>query len=453
MAPPDTPSVETLVHIYAPSGARDDANYRAHADACLDFQPVTRLRLSEQDVGMSEGNVEPDGRDELLQRKQIVGGGITLRDQFDDSVFDDDTQKTRSLDSRASSGASQRPPCFEFPLSSAPKSSARVEISLLSSAENSQSQDSPSAPPVPALPDFTSLEDSIPFGTPPNTVPDSQPVLTPAWDVERNNSPGNGRIRLLQVQGSQLSSQELQSPAKRPRLSVDFPPSSGVASAAATLRTSSVSLAAQGGDLTVLDYPDSAAPPSISTLLSRLPMEVHPARPQPSTTAEFTTHITPTLHMLAEKMKLGRLFKPVHQARPLRTLERGYWYLRLPITANAAQGSLNAKGKSRPHEPHPWPIALFDRFWKYLSTLIGKEGRAGWGIWCICEADPGLTPNLNDASCPNSADICLTVRIYTWGETAAHIYLLLYLASERKIKRLPGMEWRDGKEEPVIRMS
>ena len=402
-----------------------------------------------------------------------VGG----EDPFDDSVFDnenkDDTQKTTSLDSRgdnASAGAFQQPqPWFAaFPPSSAPKSSARIEISLLSSSENSQSQDQPAPPPqaTPAQPDPTPvlLDDSIPFQTPPSTVPDSQPALTPGWDVEaeRNKSPGDGRIRLLQAQGSQaflFSSQELQTPLppakKKRRVSVDLPPRSSVTSAAAAVQpTSSVSLPAPDKDIP--SEPANAVevkPASVldvDTLLARLPMEIHPARPEPSSTAEFTTHITPTLHMLAERMKLTRVFKPAHQARPLRALERGYWFLRLPIT-NSPHDSSNSNTKRKRQEPESapflWPVSLFDQFWKYLSTFIAKEGRAGWGVWCICELDAGAGADADADTC-----ISLSVKIYTWGEIAAHIYLLLYLASERKIKRVRDVQWRDGREEPVICM-
>ena len=451
MAPPDHhhPSIETLVHIYAPSGARDDANYRAHADACLEFQPFTSLRLSELPGPSEEDIGQP-------REQPFAGGEISVGDQFDDSVFDDDTQKTTSLDSRgdnASAEAFQRPPCFAFPQSSAPKSPARIEISLLSSSENSQPQNA-AAPPPQATPAHRNpapvpLDDSIPFQTPPSTVPDSQPAFTPGWDVERNNSPGDGRIRLLQAQVSQpFSSQELQTPAKRRRLSVDHAPRSSATSAL----PSSVSLPAPDKDVAVQDVVEvePALAFDISALLARLPMEIHPERPEPSSTAEFTTHITPTLRMLAERMRLTRVFKPAHQARPLRTLERGYWFLRLPITA-APQDPSNTKekGNATTSTPFLWPVALFDQFWKYLSTFIAKEGRAGWGVWCICEVDADAELDTHS----HSADIPLAVKIYTWGEIAAHIYLLLYLASERKIKRVPDVEWRDGREEPVIRMS
>ncbi|KAL1952863.1 hypothetical protein VTO42DRAFT_4090 [Malbranchea cinnamomea] len=484
-------SVETLVHIYAPSGARDDANYRAHARACLEFQPATRLRLSSSDLGDVEAG-DGDG-DEIT--REAPPGETTLGGQFDDSVFDEDTQQTASLDSRgenASLGAPlQRPSCLEFPPSSVPApppSSARIEISLLSS-QDSQSQNIPSPPPPPPPPvaaDAAAVatapphsesgpldDDSVPFETPPSTVPDSQPVFTPNADIEKDNSPGNGRIRVLWARESQLaSSQELQSPsAKRPRLASDQPRASPglFLDADPSPVPPAPPARPDGTDVETAAEPEAADAADagrqstyVAAALSRRPVEIRPPPPVPSSTADFTTHITPTLHMLAEKMNLTRVFRPARQERPLRALERGHWFVRLPIlraaASDAADRSSTTTTKNAPSpRSAPWTDSVFDQFWNYLATFIGKEGRAGWGVWCLCEAEAGALPgkpSAADREVPGDdpADLYLVVKVYTWGEIAAHIYLLLYLASERRIKLVPGVEWRDGKEDPIIQM-
>jgi hypothetical protein len=43
------------------------------------------------------------------------------------------------------------------------------------------------------------------------------------------------------------------------------------------------------------------------------------------------------------------------------------------------------------------------------------------------------------------------MKVYAWGEIASHIYLLLFLASERRIRGMQA-EWRDGAEDVVIQM-
>lgn len=45
----------------------------------------------------------------------------------------------------------------------------------------------------------------------------------------------------------------------------------------------------------------------------------------------------------------------------------------------------------------------------------------------------------------------LTLKIYAWGEIAVHVYLLLFLASERRIRKM-GAQWRDSREEVIIQM-
>jgi hypothetical protein len=146
--------------------------------------------------------------------------------------------------------------------------------------------------------------------------------------------------------------------------------------------------------------------------------------------------------MLAERMNLERHFRPAHQARALHTLERGYWFLRLPIDTSDPRGA-----------PAPfWSLELFVQFWNYLSTFIAQEGRAGWGVWCICDLEEGAHNGGNDNIEASSGRVYLTVKVFTWGEIAPHIYLLLYLATDKRVKTLPGLEWRDSKEEPVIRM-
>ena len=64
--------------------------------------------------------------------------------------------------------------------------------------------------------------------------------------------------------------------------------------------------------------------------------------------------------------------------------------------------------------------------------MIGP-GRVGWGVWCTREADT------------------LVVRVYCWGEVARHVYLMLYVASKSKVRKL-GLNWVDADGEVVVQM-
>lgn len=128
-------------------------------------------------------------------------------------------------------------------------------------------------------------------------------------------------------------------------------------------------------------------------------------------------------------------------------------------TATIAHANHAAAGVN----PNTWDRELFSRFWGFMEDLIAKEGRAGWGVWCVLEreepevesgADRDLVPDrgcdLHPTYPPNPESFVL--KVYTWGEIAPHVYLLLYLASERWIRGM-GAQWRDASEGVVIQMA
>lgn len=149
--------------------------------------------------------------------------------------------------------------------------------------------------------------------------------------------------------------------------------------------------------------------------------------PPPIASRPFTTHLTPTLSLLAQRLNLARVFVPLSQSREVTVLERGYWFIRLLLSGCNSGGDARADGV--------WGTELFTRFWTFLHEFI-SEGRAGWGVWCVREKD---------------ADSYHVVKIYSWGEVMPHIYLLLFLASERHIRKL-GVQWRDATDDVVVQM-
>lgn len=109
-------------------------------------------------------------------------------------------------------------------------------------------------------------------------------------------------------------------------------------------------------------------------------------------------------------MPLHILYRPQHQTRDLRDLERGYWLIRCET----------------------WKEELRKRTWDCLGNFIAK-GQAGWAVWCVREEDFG------------------TVRVYCWGAIVGYIYLLLYMASENKIKGSSAC-WIGGDGQVVVTM-
>jgi hypothetical protein len=152
--------------------------------------------------------------------------------------------------------------------------------------------------------------------------------------------------------------------------------------------------------------------------------------------------------MLVDRLNPARIYKPVRQVRALDVLERGYWAVQItirsdpPADTGTGTGAIGARG-TRTH----WNKELFARFWGFLSVFIGREGRAGWGVWCFLERDEDHGLEFRSGL---EEDV-VRLKVYAWGEIAMHIYLLLFLASERRIKGM-GARWYDSREEVVIEM-
>ncbi|KAJ5355185.1 uncharacterized protein N7496_012397 [Penicillium cataractarum] len=203
-----------------------------------------------------------------------------------------------------------------------------------------------------------------------------------------------------------------------------------------------------------------------------LPLSLRPP-PPPISTSTFKTHITPTLAMLTERLKPARTYKPIHQSRELDTLERGYWAMRVniaPTESTPAQEetergtSEGDSGADLSPTPQTWTEPQFTHFWTFLSNFIAKDARAGWGVWCIAEhvdPEPGTnSPNATAnktttttaaAAAADNTPIAALIKVYAWGEVSMHIYLMLYLASERRVRGM-GLKWVDSWEEVVIQM-
>ncbi|RMZ33063.1 hypothetical protein D0859_02799 [Hortaea werneckii] len=153
--------------------------------------------------------------------------------------------------------------------------------------------------------------------------------------------------------------------------------------------------------------------------LQRLPLAIYPPAPK-AAVAKFTTHATYHLKFLAESSFAKDSYKPVWIAREPGRLERGHWLL-------------PSSGVST------WPATLQLEFWNFLSQFIRSEN-GGWGLWCAREIHHG-----------EGQGSLGTVRVYCWGEVVKHVYLLLYTASQSKVRKM-GLQWVDGEGKIVVQM-
>ncbi|KAK0733889.1 hypothetical protein B0T26DRAFT_686264 [Lasiosphaeria miniovina] len=145
--------------------------------------------------------------------------------------------------------------------------------------------------------------------------------------------------------------------------------------------------------------------------LDKLGLEIiSPAPPASIKELDPANMVTEILAKMARDLNLERRFKPASQTRDLRPFERGYWLL----------------------DCTTWDLSLKHASWKFMINYLG-EGCAGWGA--VCRRDPAFS----------------WIRLYCWGCVAGHMYLLLYIMSQRKIV-YTGAKWIAADGKPVIVM-
>jgi hypothetical protein len=135
-----------------------------------------------------------------------------------------------------------------------------------------------------------------------------------------------------------------------------------------------------------------------------------PPPPTSSMNIDPSSFITHPLSDIAKKVLISKHYKPLSQTRDLRPTERGYWLI----------------------NSHSWPLDLRHRAWNYLGNFIAAS-RAGWGV--RCERNDDFT----------------SFRVYCWGILVPYIYLLLFLASEMKVKKVEAV-WIGGNGMALISM-
>lgn len=461
--------MEILVHIAAPSKTSDDARYRALASAYINFQPYKRIEPSEP-LGADKGNSNAsldDGRDEdgyVVPRRnsqQIARSGESF------PSLNSPQASFRSVQHNANSPLHMGRVRYETPRA-------------YPLTQDATSQSSWQTPP-------SIVQDSVPeneattavFTTPTrvlehylqqfNSHASPQTSISPLRD-----SPQNVAVE-SQKSTSILSSSD-QTSGSRGLITIPCTPGSSPlpvssvepGTTAAQHQLGSYSHGHQHGSQdyvtddeviedTIMYEPetppvaraDSEPPPSnrqrkdniynSPQALLRTASDIGPQRSMQTAGRAIpflpqhgynynslqlqapdpmvgNAHITPEdlitlgLEKLASDLQIPKRFRPDKKTRDLQPFERGYW-------------ALDCSG---------WSQELKGETWVFLANYIGT-GVAGWGV--SCKRDEAFS----------------WLRVYCWGAVVAHIYLLLYLASQRKIL-FTGAVWIDGEGVAVFVM-
>ncbi|RMY53162.1 hypothetical protein D0865_05405 [Hortaea werneckii] len=241
--------------------------------------------------------------------------------------------------------------------------------------------------------------------------------LQAAHSMEAHSQPAKSHeIAKFSPQVARQSRDELKAPFAAPKVA-DRPSGSQNASqtqAEPQVETSAVAVTDDAAMISPM--PETSTSPAA---IHALPLAIYPPEPE-AALAKFTTHITYHLNFLAESSFAKDSYKPVSIVREPGPLERGHWLL--PSSGISV-----------------WPATLQLDFWNFLSQFI-SSGNGGWGLWCVREIYHG-----DDQSSLG------TVRVYCWGEVVKHVYLLLYTASQSKVRKM-GLQWVDGDGKIVVQM-
>jgi hypothetical protein len=482
--------MEIMVHTTAPSRGQDDTRYRALARAYMGFEPTTRQHLREEPISNEVEGLGAEAQsqlhDELLQSTQgerESAASFRPNDEDDASTGAQSSFHSEVLN-RLGHARSLESPVLSFNsvLDNAASPVFRPLITRDEQAselvQNHQTQQSSDSwrPPASVIADSQPENDRAltAFSSPTRILElylqkleSSEEPSThsePRENYDHETSAGSLPRNRESLSDSFESSRILSSPSpnKRPRMDAKAVPenrsyellstqdpdlnlkrkwpemSSGeIPASSARLKTVNNStiwseddlanpnkrqcagisnsenieglsniLSSQAMDAMISSPPITETPAKWSNVL-----EIRPAPPTTST-ADLAPEmfITDTLRKLEARMPSARILCPTEQSRDLRPMERGYWLV-------------NCRS---------WNEGLQSRCWNSLGNYVGQN-LLGWGVWCV--RDENYT----------------TIRVYCWGIITGHIYLLLHLASERKIKGT-GACWIGGDGEAIIKM-
>ncbi|KAL2122495.1 hypothetical protein VTJ04DRAFT_2950 [Mycothermus thermophilus] len=445
--------LEILAHVAAPARASDDVKYRGLASAYLNFEPARRIRISPNQEGEPESRVEnglEDAEKSASQRLRQHGTGLESPSMSFQSV-DHNLQSPTVRQSKKQAGPGsqlswQAPstvndsmPNNDFVLPE--YFTPRRVIEHYNSMLETSPLESPSIPPpgnitaatqgklhdqtalfdeVDGIPELQSTKkDEQPKHRGINPTPGSDDIIpqSPEQSLKRPASPQPSSPSIIEetrLLPSPSPTQQPQQPSKLTRTNTAPLPSKRRRTSPSPTPTAALSRSAS--DL----WPKGSKPPSTkrgylpppppATLLDSA-LEIIPP-PPPASTRDLRPEdlITDLLARLAQELDLPKRFRPASQARDLRPFERGYWRL----------------------DCRAWDAELKRSCWGFLANYLAK-GAAGWGTSCRRDEE------------------FKELRVYCWGCTVGHVYLVLYLASRRMVL-YTGAEWVGGDGEVVVVM-
>ncbi|KAK3362933.1 hypothetical protein B0T25DRAFT_445293 [Lasiosphaeria hispida] len=444
--------MEILVHVAAPAKAVDDVAYRTLARAYLDFEPASRISVHLDQTPMHDVSAAETSYagNSLWQ----VGGGTIPSSSMNGGVVESPNISFRSafgnldsprlrqlegeytLDSQLSFIAPPSVIQDSLPENNLAISQycspTRILEHYLSAFDSSQSDSSPVLQRRVLPTTEHSSECQSPAKSPSGEKEGprsevrqhTQPAFQSIFDAGEK---GRGRRRSYSAQPSMIDETRIASsyPSQPPEAPIEevIPSSITRADSEPPTKRPRCSpapvlgniLARSSSDIAPRQDRDNAhrgraQPPQHLQTLHHLEV-VAPDPPVSLHTLQPKDVITDAVAKLARQLGLKERFQPQSQSRPLRPFERGYWLI----------------------DCSSWAEDLKQSAWLFITQYV-ESGSAGWGV--SCTRDKAFT----------------RIRLYCFGCVVGHMYLVIYLMSQRKMLEV-GMSWVAADGKPILVMA
>lgn len=468
------PDTEILVHIAAPSTTKDDVSYRSLALAYLNFEPGRRTNLFPQAASESQAlppaelvspqasfksvwdNVRPASTRQHSQQHQQDGGSqdggnsqdswVAPPSEVADSLPDNDismaafTTPTRVLnyflhtlgppsDASPEAGRRETTTIYEGDDDYTALLAVAQERTLLSergwTPKAAAGEEEPGSPQrtvearcsLPETRDTTSEDrlgetdsaqtPSSPLrsrGLPPQQTLRDEPS-SPVQPSQQSSTDSYGVIIPSTQLPERADSEPPSSKRRKPNPPQENAQGLGRSISDVFPRGSLKSTTA----LSAKSLPDNVAAPRRQDLDWSHLTEIVSVEPRP---ANIKAGPRPSVQLEAFARASGkeRRYRPKFQAREMRPFERGYWRLDMD---------------------DGWTREARVATWGYLGNFIRRDSKAGWGTRA-CRDEQWRW-----------------IRLYGWEHTVGELYMLLYEASNRRMKHMT-VTWYDGAGKELI---
>jgi hypothetical protein len=445
-----TPDVEILVHVTAPSRTADDVVYRQLAQSYLSFRPLRRTVISTAHSLKPQHERAQDGAPTAIDFAAVPSGqpwvpesqDLSFRSVYDNRYSPPLQEKGNLADTSLPEGddegllstqlATQQPSSWQpppsqisdsyplpdaeirhttptrvlehylrsLPPSSRPRSSS---ADLSDSSLNAYEINIPSSIPIPPDVDEAASQ-SLGLGNNAKTVPIT-PRIPGALTRMRDEPSATVIDETIYISSSAI---DTASEATNSFRAESAPPLSKRHKGLADEEAVATNLHRSASDTGPAGKQQLTVSSSIAV---KDPNDLEIRPPSPPT---GIVHLEPS-DLVSDKLdKLARdlssRYRP-KEIRPTDPFERGYWFV----------------------DCATWSQETRSEAWTFLANYL-RSGLAGWGVWCRRDESHGW------------------IRLYCWAHVAKHAYLLLYLASGRHLK-VTGAKWIDGDGKVAIEVS